>query len=50
MLNVMYSCDQSWISSIIIPVFRVTWSSRNHSNMRIWFMIIFYWLFLMINH
>jgi len=21
---------------IITPVFRVTWSSRNHSNMRIW--------------
>ncbi len=26
---------QSWIFSIITPVFRVTWSFRNHSNMLI---------------
>jgi len=25
-----------WIFSIITPVFSVTWSFRNHSNMRIW--------------
>jgi len=28
--NVMYSCDRSWIYSIITPVFSVTWSFRNH--------------------
>jgi len=27
---------QSWIFSIITPVFRVTWSFRNHFNMLIW--------------
>ncbi len=26
--NVIYSCDQSWIFSIITPVFSVTWSSE----------------------
>ncbi len=26
---VIYSCDQSWIFSIITPVFSVTWSFRN---------------------
>ncbi len=26
---------QSWISGIITPVFSVTWSFRNHSNMMI---------------
>jgi len=26
---------QSWISTIITPVFSVTWSFRNHSNMLI---------------
>ncbi len=31
----MYSCDQSWIFSIITPVFSVTWSFRNHTNMLI---------------
>ncbi len=31
----IYSCDQSWIFSIITPVFSVTWSFRNHSNMLI---------------
>jgi len=36
--NVIYSCDQSWIFSIITPVFSVTWSFRNHSNM-----LIFCW-------
>ncbi len=29
------SVMQSWIFSIIIPVFSVTWSFRNHSNMLI---------------
>ncbi len=33
--NVIYSCDQSWIVSIITPVCSVTWSFRNHSNMLI---------------
>ncbi len=27
---------QSWIFNIITPVFSVTWSFRNHSNMSIW--------------
>ncbi len=27
--NVIYFCDQSWIFSIITPVFSVTWSFRN---------------------
>ncbi len=27
---------QSWIFSIITPVFRVTWSFRNHSNIKLW--------------
>ncbi len=31
--NVIYSCDQSWVFSIITSVFSVTWSFRNHSNM-----------------
>ncbi len=31
---------QSWIFSIITPVFWVTWSFRNHSNMLIWHSII----------
>ncbi len=31
------SCDQSWIFSIITPVFSVTWSFRNHSNMLIYY-------------
>jgi len=26
----LYSCDQSWIFSIITPVFSVTWSFRSH--------------------
>ncbi len=30
-LNTIYSCDQSWIFSIITPVFSVTWSFRNHN-------------------
>jgi len=33
--TVIYSCDQSWIFSIITNQ-RVTWSFRNHSNMLIW--------------
>ncbi len=33
--SVIYFCDQSWIFSIITPVFSVTWSFRNHSNMLI---------------
>ncbi len=33
--NVIYSCDQSCIFSIITPVLSVTWSFRNHSNMLI---------------
>ncbi len=36
-VNVIYSlfltCDQSWIFSIITPVFSVTWSFRNQCNM-----------------
>ncbi len=28
LLNVIYFCDQSWIFSIITPVFSVTWSSE----------------------
>ncbi len=31
----IYFCDQSWIFSFITPVFSVTWSFRNHSNMLI---------------
>ncbi len=31
----IYFCDQSWIFSIITPVFSVTWFFRNHSNMLI---------------
>jgi len=31
----MYSCDQSWIFSVITSAFSVTWSFRNHSNMMI---------------
>jgi len=27
---------QSWIFSIITPVFRVTWSFRNHSSVLMW--------------
>jgi len=27
---------QSWNFSIITPVFSVTWSFRNHSNMLMW--------------
>jgi len=34
-LNVIYSCDQNWIFSIITPVFSVTWSFRNQYNMMI---------------
>jgi len=34
-VNVIYSCDQSWIFSIITPAFSVTRSFRNHSNMMI---------------
>jgi len=30
--NVMYSCNQSWIYSIITPDFSVTLSFRNQSN------------------
>ncbi len=33
---VIYSCDQSWIFSIVTPVFSVTWYFRNNSNMLIW--------------
>jgi len=33
--NFFYSCDQSWIFCIISPVFSVTWSFRNQSNMMI---------------
>ncbi len=32
---VIFSCDQSKTFSIITPVFSVTWSFRNHSNMLI---------------
>ncbi len=32
----VYSCGQSWIFSIITPVFSVTWSFRNHSNILIY--------------
>ncbi len=32
--NIIYSCDQSWIFSIITPVFSVTWSSE---------IILIYW-------
>jgi len=31
----MYSCDQSWIFSVITSAFSVTWSFRIHSNMMI---------------
>ncbi len=31
--NIIDCCDQSWIFSIISPVFSVTWSFRNHTNM-----------------
>ncbi len=31
--NIIYFCDQSWIFSIITPVFSVTWSFRNHSDL-----------------
>jgi len=34
-MNVIYSCDQSRIFSIITPVFSVTWSFRNLSQNRI---------------
>ncbi len=30
-----FSCDQSWIFSFLTPVFSVTWSFRNHSNILI---------------
>ncbi len=45
MLNYIYFCDQSWIFIIITPVFSVTWSFRNHSNMLILSSVIinFYW-------
>jgi len=33
--NAIYSCNVKLIFSIIIPVFSVTWYSRNHSNMLI---------------
>ncbi len=33
-INLVYSYDQSWIFSIIPPVFRVTWSSE---------IILIYW-------
>ncbi len=33
--TVIYCCDQSWIFSIITPVFSVTWSFRTHSIMPI---------------
>ncbi len=33
---------QSWIFRIITPVFSVTWSFRNHSNMLIWYSNISY--------
>ncbi len=32
----LYLWWQSWIFSIITPVFSVTWSIRNHFNMLIW--------------
>ncbi len=32
---------QSWIFSIITPIFSVTWSFRNHSNMLIWKISLF---------
>jgi len=34
---------RSWIFSIITPVFSVTWSFRNHSNMLIWSLWNFYY-------
>ncbi len=45
--NVIHSCDQNWIFSIIPPVFSVTWSFRNHSNMLIMFKKHF-WLLSML--
>ncbi len=37
----MYSCvGEAVFSSDITPVFSVTWSFRNHSNMLIWFSTI----------
>ncbi len=35
-VKISYFCDQSLIFSIIIPVFSVTWSFRNHSNMQMY--------------
>jgi len=32
-----FLCWQSWIFSIITPVFSVTWSFRNNSKMLIWY-------------
>ncbi len=32
--NKIHFCDE--FSAAIIPVFRLTWSFRNHSNMLIW--------------
>jgi len=36
----LFLCWQSWIFNIITPVFSVTWSFRNHSNMLIWCFLI----------
>jgi len=33
----LFLCWQSWIFSIITPVFSVTWSFRNNSKMLIWY-------------
>jgi len=39
----LFHVMQSWIFSIISPVFSVTWSFRNHSNMLIWCLNISYY-------
>jgi len=35
---------QSWIFSTITPVFSVTWSFRNHSNILTWWILLIFWL------
>jgi len=35
---------QNWILSVIAPVFSVTWSFRNHTNMVIWCSKNYYFL------
>ncbi len=47
---ILFLLLEIWIFSIITPVFSVTWSFRNHSNMLIWcsrkfsyYFLYFYW-------